>query len=148
MPRYKYEMQDSSGSVITGTVEAASLAEATGQLRNYGGYLLNVLPASMGAMSWLDRIRRFKVEFGPGLRDIQSFTSQLGVMIKAGINIRDAIGGIAEQIENPRFKKIIERIKRDVESGQPFSEALARHPKVFSQLYVNMVRASELSGDF
>jgi type IV pilus assembly protein PilC len=89
-----------------------------------------------------------RVEFNPGLRDVQSFINQLAVMIKAGINIRNAIGGIAEQVESPKFRRIIEQIKQDVEGGRPFSEALARHPKVFSPLYVNMVRASELSGSF
>ena len=69
-------------------------------------------------------------------------------MIKAGINIRNAIGGIADQVESPKFKAIIERIKSDVESGKSFSDALSRHPKVFSPLYINMVRASELSGNF
>jgi len=148
MPPYRYEIQDSTGSVTTGVVEASSLAEATGQLRHYGGYLLNIIPVSSATSSLVARLKRFRVEFGPGLRDVQSFTSQLAVMIKAGINIRNAIGGIAEQVEKPRFKRIIEQIKRDVESGLPFSEALARNPKVFSQLYVNMVRASELSGNF
>ncbi len=147
MPVYKYEIQDSTGSVTTGMLEAGSLSEATGQLRHFGGYLLNVTPAG-GAKSAIDRIRGFRIELGPGLKDVQGFTKQLAVMIKAGINIRNAIGGIAEQVENPRFKKIIEQVKRDVEAGQPFSEALAKHPKVFSQLYVNMVRASELSGNF
>jgi len=69
-------------------------------------------------------------------------------MIKAGINIRGALEGICDQVSSPKFKRIIQRIKMDVESGQPFSEALAKHPKVFSTLYVNMVRASELSGNF
>jgi len=82
------------------------------------------------------------------LKDIQSFTNQLAVMIKAGISIRNAVSGIAEQVENPKFRGIIEKIRSDVESGQPFSDALARHPKVFSPLYINMVRASELWGNF
>ena len=69
-------------------------------------------------------------------------------MIKAGISIRAALEGIAEQTENKKFREILQSIRRDVEGGKPFSEALARYPKVFSSLYINMVRASELSGSF
>jgi type IV pilus assembly protein PilC len=147
MPIYKYELRDVGGGINTGMLEASSLAEATGRLRQVGGYLLNVVPLA-GPASVLQRLRGLRVEFNPGLRDVQSFTNQLAVMIKAGINIRNAIGGIAEQVESPKFRRIIEQIKQDVEGGRPFSEALARHPKVFSPLYVNMVRASELSGSF
>jgi len=147
MPHYKYEMQDTKGLITTGVVEATSLLEASNVLRNRGGYLLNVAPAAGGA-GVLTRLRTFRVQTGPGLRDVQAFTNQLAVMIKAGINIRSAIEGIADQVENPKFKKIIHQIKQDVEAGHPFSEALAKHPKVFSPLYINMVRASELSGNF
>lgn len=147
MPTYKYEIRQATGAVSTGAMEAASLVDATGRLRQEGGYLLNVVPIT-GPAGWLARLRGLRLEFGPGLRDVQSFTNQLAVMIKAGIPIRNAITGIAEQTASPRFRRILEQVKHDVESGQPFSQALARHPKVFSPLYVNMVRASELSGSF
>ena len=86
--------------------------------------------------------------FGPSARDVANFTSQLAVMVRAGISLRTAIEGISEQVENPRFKEMLLHIKKDVEAGKPFSEALARYPKSFSPLYVNMVKASELSGSF
>ena len=147
MQNYKYELRDAHGHVSAGVIQAESSAEASMRLRGQG-YLLNLSPVGMTAMGVLDKIRKFEVQMGPSLKDIQVFTNQLAVMIKAGISIRNAIGGIAEQIENPKFRKIIEQIKNDVESGQPFSDALARHPKIFSPLYINMVRASELSGNF
>src|SRR5213076_820621 len=58
------------------------------------------------------------------------------------------IEGISEQVENPKFKQMLVQMKRDVESGKQFSDALMRYPKVFSPLYINMVKASELSGGF
>ncbi len=94
----------------------------------------------------LDKLRAISIEFGPGLRDVQAFTTQLAVMLKAGINIRDAISGVAEQVQNKKFQQILNEICENVESGIPFSEALSKHPKVFKPLYVNMIRASELSG--
>jgi len=85
---------------------------------------------------------------GPGLKDVASFTSQLAVMIRAGISIRSAIEGIADQAANPRFREMLIQMKKDVEGGKQFSDALMRYPNTFSALYVNMVKASELSGGF
>ncbi len=104
--------------------------------------------ASPGGTSLLERMQNISIEFGPGLKDVQNFTNQLAVMIKAGIDIRSAIVGVADQIENRKFRKVVEQIKIDVESGKSFSEALSPHGNVFSALYINMIRASELSGNF
>jgi type IV pilus assembly protein PilC len=147
MQNYKYEIQESASHVATGVIQAQNLTEATALLRGRG-YLLNIMPAGGGAKSFFAKLQGVNLEFGPSLKDVMSFTNQLAVMIKAGINIRNAISGIAEQVENRRFRKMIEQLKIDVESGKPFSDALARYPKTFSPLYINMVKASELSGSF
>ena len=94
----------------------------------------------------LEKIRKFRFEFGPGKKDILNFTNQLSVMIRAGISILDALGSIAEQCDNQKFKVIILDLKTQIEGGQSFSQALAEHPNVFSNLYINMVGAAEVSG--
>ncbi len=108
---------------------------------------MTIAPAAGGVAGAMERIRGVSVEFGPGLKDVMAFTNQLAVMIKAGINIRTGIGSIAEGADNGKFRAMLYQVKADVEGGQPLSDALARHPKAFSPLYVNMVRASELSGN-
>ncbi|NNM26291.1 MAG: type II secretion system F family protein, partial [Phycisphaerales bacterium] len=85
---------------------------------------------------------------GPTQKDVLDFTTQLAVMIRAGISLRAALEGISEQIPNPKFKKILLAIKSDIESGKQFSEAIVKYPKLFGPLYQNMVRASEMSGSF
>jgi type IV pilus assembly protein PilC len=147
MPDYRYEARSSGGGSNAGVISAPSLAAASELLRSRGEFILNVQPVSEGAKKKFD-INSLNVSFGPGQRDVLNFTSQLAVMIRAGISIRAAIEGIADQVENPKFKKMLETMKRDVESGKQFSEALARYPNTFSPLYINMVRASELSGGF
>ncbi len=94
----------------------------------------------------LDKIRAFKVEFGPSRKDILNFTNQLAVMVKAGISLQDSLEAIAEQNENQKFRKVIFDLKTRIEEGQSFSQALAEHPQVFSNLYINMVAAAEISG--
>jgi type IV pilus assembly protein PilC len=146
MPTYRYEAKDASGKVTAGVLSAANLAAAAQQLRARGEYILALAPADEANKK--KQLLNMQIAFGPGLRDVQNFTSQLAVMIRAGISIRAAIEGISEQVENPKFKKMLVQMKKDVEGGKQFSEALMRYPKVFSPLYINMVKASELSGGF
>ncbi len=148
MASFTFQVRDPSGATKTGTVQARSIAEATRVIRSRGQYLLHIASASgTGPADILERIKSVSFEMGPGLKDILNFTNQLAVMIKAGINIRSALEGIAEQIQNMKFRRMVEQIKADVEAGETLSGALAKHPKAFQPLYVNMVRASELSGN-
>lgn len=94
----------------------------------------------------LQKIMSFSVDFGPSRRDILHFTNQLAVMIKAGIGIDEALGAMAAQSENPKFSQIIRAINNDVKAGCSLSQALAKYPDLFSNLYVNMVAAAEMSG--
>lgn len=92
------------------------------------------------------QVSQFKVEFGPSRKDILNFTNQLAVMIRAGISLQDSLESIGEQNENSKFKVVIFDLKNRIEAGQSFSQALAEHPQTFSDLYINMVAAAEISG--
>jgi type IV pilus assembly protein PilC len=144
MPLYRYEAKAAGGKAAAGVITAATLAAASQQLRDGGQFILQLAPADESARKgW-----NLDISLGPSGRDVQNFTSQLAVMIRAGISIRAAIDGISDQVTNPKFKKMLIQMKKDVESGRQFSEALMRYPKTFSPLYINMVKASELSGGF
>ena len=147
MPTYRYESKNASGKVTAGVISAANLAAASQQLRSRGEYILALAPASDGTGKKKGMLS-LEISFGPSAKDVQNFTSQLAVMIRAGISIRAAIEGISDQVENPKFKKMLVQMKKDVEGGKQFSDALMRYPKIFSPLYINMVKASELSGGF
>ncbi len=144
MAEFQYTVRAANGKNTTGKLSASNLAEATSKARNKGGTVLDVAPAKQ---SLIEKLNSISVDFGPGLKDILTFTSQLTVMIGAGINIRSAIASIADQIENKKFQAVLYEIKDDVESGETFSDALAKHTRVFPTMYINMVRASELSGN-
>src|SRR6056297_2168924 len=96
--------------------------------------------------TFLDKLNSVSFERGPKRKDILNFTNQLSVMVRAGISLQDGMESIAAQTQNRKFKEILTQIKEDIESGQSFSQALANHPKQFSNLYINMVAAAELSG--
>jgi type IV pilus assembly protein PilC len=145
MPTYRYELKSPIGKITAGLLSAGSLEAASQQLRDRGGYIMQLAPAETRTNK---RGFSLNVQFGPSAKDVRNFTSQLAVMIRAGISIRSAIEGIADQATNPKFKQMLNQMKADVESGKQFSEALARYPKTFSPLYINMTKASELSGGF
>ena len=96
--------------------------------------------------SGLGSITQFRVEFGPSAKDILGFTNQLAVMVRAGISLQDSLESIAEQADNLKFRAVITDLKNRIEAGQSFSQALAEHSHVFSDLYINMVGAAEISG--
>jgi type IV pilus assembly protein PilC len=102
--------------------------------------------ADFSASDKLEALQNFRVEFGPGKKDVLNFTNQLAVMIKAGISIVDSLGAIAEQEKNRKFAAIIADLKKQIEEGKSFSQALAEHEDVFSNLYINMIAAAEVSG--
>lgn len=135
----------------SGTVAADSAMAAATILRNQGQRVNQLVPigGGKGAKGGLAAtLKSLNYSSGPSQKDVLDFTTQLAVMIRAGISIRAALDGIAGQVQNPKWRAILREIKEDVESGKQFSEAIAKHPKLFSPLYVNMVRASEMSGSF
>ena len=149
MPHYRYQARHSSGQLQAGTLAAENAGAAAAILRNQGHHVLQLIPvqqtsAQIGNKLWA----ALNYSSGPSQKDILDFTAQLAVMIRAGISLRAALDGIADQITNPKFRKILLAIKMDIESGKQFSEAIAKYPKLFGPLYVNMVRASEMSGSF
>ncbi len=149
MGTYQYQVRDASGQVRQGSLSAGSASAAAASLRAQGVHVLSVGAARSdgSGTSLTDRLRRLN-EAKPNKKHVLDFTAQLSVMIRAGINLRAALEGIADQTTHRSFRKLILELKSDVESGKQFSDALAKHTKLFGPLYVNMVRASEISGSF
>ncbi len=147
---YKYQIRTSDGRLQSGVMAADSAHSASAILRNQGSRVMSV-QADRGAGAVASGVFGKIAELNsrkPSQKNVLDFTTQLAVMIRAGINLRSALDGIADQTEHKAFKKVIIQLKEDVESGKQFSDALAAHPKLFGPLYVNMVRASEMSGSF
>ena len=149
MPNYRYQVRTSAGQVQVGVLSADSVSTAAKILRNQGAHVLAISPvaASISRSQLVERLRNLN-SGKISQKHVLDFTTQLAVMIRAGINLRASLDGIAEQTEHAGFRRIISSLKSDVESGKQFSDAIARHPKLFNPLYVNMVRASEMSGSF
>ena len=133
---YQYRVRDPMGNTYTGSVEAATVEDATQQLRRDG---FQVLELAEGGDDGLFPRRISKT-------DLIYVTSQLAIMVDTGITLSTALAGIVDQEPNPTLRHVLKDLKEDVEGGQDFSAALARHPKHFDKTYVSLVKASEATG--
>lgn len=149
MANYRYQARNAQGQVQVGVLSADNASTAASVLRNQGLHVLqvSVVQSMSSGTGLLAKLRDMNAS-KPTPKHVLDFTTQLAVMVRAGINLRAALEGIADQAEHVGFKRVITQLKTDVEGGKQFSEALARHPKLFGPLYVNMVRASEMAGNF
>lgn len=148
MPSYRWEVRTAQGRVESGQIAAGSASAAAMALRQQGHHVLKLIPVVERRIDWKRVVEMLNTGSGPTQKDVLDFTVQLAVMVRAGINLRMALDGIADQVKNPKFRRVIHQIRADIESGKSFSEAITKYPKLFNPLYVNMVKASEMSGSF
>jgi len=148
MGQYSYEAIDKSGRQVRGIIDASNEDIIIEKLRGMGYYPLKVAPYRTKA-SELDLFAL------PGIRHLAhrirtkhvvTFTRQLATLIDAGLPILRSLHILEEQVESVLFKDKISQMAKDIESGSTLSESMAKHPKVFDKLYVNMVRAGEVGG--
>ena len=149
MPTYRYEVQKESGDMLVGQLAAETATAAATLLQDKGGRVVRLVPLQDVSNSAMKKIWAFlNTGNGPTNKDVLDFTTQLAVMVRAGISLRAAVAGIAENVENKKFQENLMTIQEDLEAGCTFSDAIGKYPKLFSPLYINMVKASELSGSF
>ncbi|MDH5173962.1 MAG: type II secretion system F family protein [Elusimicrobiota bacterium] len=145
MALFGYKVRSPQGNILTGTVEAREQRMAVDRLRGQRFIVLEIGEIKKRASrDILDSINFLKKKVKQ--KDLVLFSRQLSTLIGAGVPIVQGLTILLEQIENPAFKKVIASVREDIESGTSITEALGRHPTVFSELYVNMVKSGELGG--
>ncbi|HMP84940.1 MAG TPA: type II secretion system F family protein, partial [Verrucomicrobiota bacterium] len=157
MTSYYYEALDSTGLRSEGTIEVSDQIEAVRRIKEMGLFPTRIAEQRMArrinkaAAAQPHRSRAFSIHI-PFLTDrvkpaiVAVFTRQLATLVDAGMPLLRGLRILYQQETNRALKNIIAHICQTIESGGMLSEALAAHPRVFSPLYVNMVRAGELGG--
>lgn len=140
MPNFQYVAKDAQGNTITSTFEAKDKTALVDILRKRGLIIISVEEAKGKPGKLAGGGAKIKME------DLVVFSRQLATMVDSGIPLVQALDVLAEQIEKSNFKGVVGKLRDDIETGSSLSEALTRHPKIFSTLFVNMVRAGESSG--
>jgi len=136
---FLWEGKTRQGSIQKGEIAAASKEEVMTLLRKQ-----NIVPVNVSA-----KPREIKLSFGAQKitdKDVVIFTRQLATMIDAGLPLVQCLEILGSQTDNKTLAKTVTQVRSDVESGATFADALKKHPKVFDNLYVNMVAAGEAGG--
>jgi len=150
MPTFSYEALDSQGQVVHGEIEATSSEEAIVKIRGKSYFPTNVKEKAARkarAAAVGPRKRKKAVAFGKvKSKQLAAFTRQLSTLVDAGLPIVRSLKILEEQQKPGVLKNQLGDVAEDVEGGSSLSEALAKHPKTFDKLYINMVRAGEAGG--
>lgn len=141
MPRFTYTATK-QGKTVQSSAEAASREALIDSLRKQNITPLVIKPehSAEGIIKKLGHRHKVKV------KDLAVFTRQLSTMVSAGVPLNRSLHTLEDQTKNTYFKSVISQIAKDVEGGTPLAEAFNKHPAVFSDVYVNMVRAGESGG--
>ncbi len=138
---FEWSGKTSRGAVETGEITAGSKEEAIAQLKKK-----NIVPTLVKPKEKKAGLSKLSLGGGVSDKDIVIFTRQFATMIDAGLPLVQALEILSTQVENKFLAKTLASIKTDVESGSTYADALRKHPKVFTELYANMVAAGESGG--
>ena len=138
MVEYVYEARNASGKLVEGVLSAESVEAVNSRLRGQGLSPLNVKKKPIEL--------NLNFKRSASAKDLKTFTRQFSTMIDAGLPLVQCLEILGNQSENKWFGKKLLEIKGMVEGGSTFSDALARYPKIFDELFVNLVAAGELGG--
>jgi general secretion pathway protein F len=156
MPMYAFEGVAPSGKTITGVRDAESPKVLRQILRKDGVHVMSFELSRGGKLAKEQNAKKGglsrDVDLGGFLggvkkTEIAAFTRQMATLIKAGIPLADTLGALVEQIPNMRFKTPVSEVRSAVNEGSSLADALAKHPKLFDELFVSMVRAGEVAGN-
>jgi type II secretory pathway component PulF len=142
MPTFRYKARDKYGALFMGTFETHGKEAVAGHLDSLG-YIPVAIEEEKPGLSLTELLPQLETISS---EDLIVFSRQLATLIGAGIPFMASFSALEEQTENPKLKKVISQVQKDVEGGSTFADALAKHPKVFSSMYVSMVKAGETGG--
>jgi len=144
VPRFRYEALTVTGATRSGAIDASSPQEAIALLRK-----MDLFPTRIVEEGEEAERRAFRIPFITGrvrASEVEFFSYQMATMLNAGVPLTEALGIVIGQVGNKSFRRVISQVREDVEHGATLADAMSRHPRVFSELYVNMIRAGEMGG--
>ncbi len=169
MPIFEYKAITSSGKSRKGIVDADTPRDARSKLRGDHMHVTEMWEVvdkkknknKKGKSTEKSVRKRRKTGQKPGgilsmeielfqpkisTRDLATFTRQFSTLLRSGIQLADALNALVEQCSSPHIERVLRNVKEEITSGNNLAEAMAKHPRFFSDLYVNMVKAGEASG--
>jgi type IV pilus assembly protein PilC len=146
MVEFNYSAKDNKGEVQKGTLTAIDRAQATETLRKRGLTPVTIKSKASEKKGGLSMKLKLPGSGKVKPKALVIFTRQFSTMISAGVPMLRSLNTLREQTASPALKEVLDKVSSDVQAGGQLSDALAKHPKAFSEVYVNMVRAGEAGG--
>lgn len=143
MPTYTYKARDRQGELLTATIETENELSAAMSLRSLGYSVISIQKETQLEANLTDFWQKIRKTHQ---YELIFFSRQLSSLLKSGIAITVALSSIAEQTKNKLLKETINAVLKDIQAGISFSEALAKHPDIFSDLFVSMIKVGETTG--
>ncbi len=142
MATFRYSAIDPSGRTVAGSLEADSVEVVRAKLAELRYHILTIRESRSQAnlKGFFNNLQRVK------LKDLSVFSRQFATMIDAGLSVVKCLDILEKQSRNPKFKEVIGQVKHDVAGGSSLTEALSKHPRIFSNLFINMIRSAEMGG--
>jgi general secretion pathway protein F len=165
MPVFSYKGFDTRGKAVSGVKDADNLRALRANLKRDGVLITEAKEASLRAKAAIQgagtaagvgliallnpvaAMRYWKERESADRGAVAVLTRQLGTLLKAGVPLADSLSALVDQVERAGLKRVLADVKTQVNEGASLGDAMSRHPKVFQDLYVNMVRAGEASGN-
>ena len=138
MAKYSYAARDMNGAIVNGIMNAIDERDVRARLRQRGFYATSI--GAVRERRLFGRRRKIKVD------EIAIFAEQLAVMIDAGLHLVKCLTTLAAQAKSEELKNVIDDVRTSVENGVSLADSLGRHPKVFSPMFVSLVRTGEIGG--
>jgi len=159
MPAYAYTGLNASGKTIKGIETADNVPALKASLKRQNVYLTTVVETAgaagagraSGGGGGTTSVGSREIDFGQFLdrvrpKDVAGVTRLMSTLLNAGVTLPESLVALTDQVESPRFKNILSDVGAKVNEGSSLADAMSAHPKVFSKLYINMIRAGEASG--
>ncbi|MDP2927558.1 MAG: type II secretion system F family protein [Candidatus Omnitrophota bacterium] len=152
MPKFYYIARNRAGVKETGVEEALTQEDAVVKVQAKGLVVVNVIPEGSESLGYSSTDNSVKVKFKPKhgritSEDLMLFCRQLSTLIGAGVTILMSLEIISKQVASRKLYDVSMDLKKNMEAGLSFHEALAAHPKIFSDLWINLVESGEASGN-
>ncbi|MEY3211974.1 MAG: hypothetical protein RIT28_2455 [Pseudomonadota bacterium] len=151
MAVFEYKGFDAAGKAVSGSVDSDGAKNARAKLRKQGVFPTDVVEQNAKAGGVRGKGINIQIDFSKYLQrvsaqDLSSLTSQLSTLVGAGIPMVEALSAMIDQVENPKLRVVLAEVRDKVNEGSTLAQAMRDHKNIFSDLYVNMVRAGETSG--
>ncbi|OGS36932.1 MAG: hypothetical protein A2293_09425 [Elusimicrobia bacterium RIFOXYB2_FULL_49_7] len=145
MPKFTYKTRSPNGTISTATIEAQDQRAVIDKVRSQKLIMMEIkLVKDNPIIEFLQKINPMKP--GVSSHELVLFSRQLSTLVSAGVPIVQGLNILIDQVETPLFKSTITGLRQDIEQGISIADAMAKHPRAFSTLYVSMIRAGEVGG--